>query len=78
MLLKINDAKKKYSIKVGILLKISVLLLICDTLVGVTNGEQLPRSNLYIFFRPIFVIKEWPLVEERSKRKASGRHSGRH
>lgn len=78
MLLKINDVKKKYSIKIGILLEISVLLLICDTSVGVTNREQLPRSNLYIFFRPIFVIKEWPLVEERSKRKASGRHSGRH
>lgn len=56
----------------------SVVLLICDLLVGVTNREQLLRSNLYIFLRPIFVIKEWPLVEELSERKAFGRHSGRH
>lgn len=62
--------------KIGILLEDSSV--IDMRLVGVTNREQLPRSNLYIFFRPIFVIKEWPLVEERSKRKASERHSRRH
>lgn len=38
--------------------------------VAVVLAEVLPRSNLYIFFRPIFVIKEQPLVEEsRAKSK---------
>lgn len=75
MFFKLYDAEK-YSMKIDILLEDPSVIDI--RLVGVTNREQLPRSNLYIFFRPIFVIKEWPLVEERSKRKASERHSRRH
>lgn len=53
------------------------MLLIRDVPVGVANREQLSRSNLYIFFCPIFVIKEWPLVEEqRAKERPPGDTAG--